>query len=98
MRLIPARVHPTSVHLDRHDAVPAMEVRKEKGCRGAKVRDDCDPGGGLADSIAREMQLFLAGFIVIEICEIFTVGGFPLHPAVRKVGGVYWLAISWFTV
>ncbi|CDM35545.1 hypothetical protein DTO013E5_7981 [Penicillium roqueforti] len=32
----------------------------------------------------REMQLFLLGFIIIEICEIFTVGGFPLHDAVRK--------------
>ncbi|KAI9685594.1 MAG: hypothetical protein M1822_004452 [Bathelium mastoideum] len=32
----------------------------------------------------REMQLFLLGYIVIEICEIFTVGWFPLHGAVRK--------------
>lgn len=31
------------------------------------------------------MQLFLLGFIVIEICEIFTVGGIPLNDAVRKV-------------
>jgi len=30
------------------------------------------------------MQLFLLGFIVIEICEIFTVGGFPLNGAVRR--------------
>lgn len=36
--------------------------------------------------VTREMQLFLAGYIVIQICEIFTVGGFPLNPAVRKVG------------
>lgn len=34
----------------------------------------------------REMQLFLIGYIVIEICEIFTVGGFPLDTDVRKVG------------
>jgi len=34
------------------------------------------------------MQLFLLGFIIIEICEIFTVGGFPLDDAVRKVGMV----------
>jgi uncharacterized membrane protein YjgN (DUF898 family) len=34
----------------------------------------------------REMQLFLLGFIIVEICEIFTVGGFPLSDAVRKVG------------
>ncbi|EXJ91461.1 hypothetical protein A1O3_00009 [Capronia epimyces CBS 606.96] len=32
----------------------------------------------------REMQLFLLGFFVIEICEIFTVGGFPLDNDVRK--------------
>ncbi|MCJ1359817.1 MAG: hypothetical protein MMC33_009820 [Icmadophila ericetorum] len=31
----------------------------------------------------REMQLFLIGYIVIEICEIFTVGGFPLDRKVR---------------
>lgn len=33
----------------------------------------------------REMQLFLLGYVVIEICEIFTVGGFPLAENVRKV-------------
>ncbi|KAF2016544.1 hypothetical protein BU24DRAFT_204263 [Aaosphaeria arxii CBS 175.79] len=32
----------------------------------------------------REIQLFLIGFIIIEICEIFTVGGFPLNGSVRK--------------
>ncbi|KAE8150752.1 export control protein CHS7-like protein [Aspergillus avenaceus] len=32
----------------------------------------------------REMQLFLFGFIIIEICEIFSVGAFPLDAAVRK--------------
>jgi len=32
----------------------------------------------------REMQFFLIGFIIIEICEIFTVGGFPLDGAVRR--------------
>lgn len=32
----------------------------------------------------REMQLFLLGYLVIEICEIFTIGGFPLHNDVRK--------------
>src|SRR5436189_5429254 len=34
---------------------------------------------------SREIQIFLIGFIVIEICEIFTVGGFPLDPKIRKV-------------
>jgi Chitin synthase export chaperone len=32
----------------------------------------------------REIQLFLLGYIIIEICEIFTVGGFPLNATVRK--------------
>lgn len=32
----------------------------------------------------REMQIFLLGYIIIEICEIFTVGGFPLDHSVRK--------------
>ncbi|GAB7340756.1 hypothetical protein MBLNU457_7133t1 [Dothideomycetes sp. NU457] len=31
----------------------------------------------------REMQLFLIGYLIITICEIFTVGGFPLPPRVR---------------
>ncbi|KAF2200248.1 hypothetical protein GQ43DRAFT_464137 [Delitschia confertaspora ATCC 74209] len=32
----------------------------------------------------REMQLFLLGYILISICEIFTVGGFPLNSSVRR--------------
>ncbi|PPJ56994.1 hypothetical protein CBER1_00595 [Cercospora berteroae] len=32
----------------------------------------------------REMQFFLIGFIIIMVCEIFTVGGFPLDGAVRR--------------
>ncbi|KFY81464.1 hypothetical protein V500_11409 [Pseudogymnoascus sp. VKM F-4518 (FW-2643)] len=31
----------------------------------------------------REMQLFLLGYIIIEICEIFSVGVFPLNYKVR---------------
>ncbi|KAH8786707.1 chitin synthase III catalytic subunit [Hyaloscypha finlandica] len=31
----------------------------------------------------REMQVFLVGYILIEICEIFTVGKFPLNNKVR---------------
>jgi hypothetical protein len=30
------------------------------------------------------MQCFLLGFIIIEICEIFTIGGFPLNSGVRR--------------
>lgn len=33
----------------------------------------------------REMQLFLIGYIIISICEIFTIGGFPLESKVRRV-------------
>jgi len=29
------------------------------------------------------MQLFLLGYILISICEIFTIGGFPLNSSVR---------------
>ncbi|PNS14539.1 hypothetical protein CAC42_3825 [Sphaceloma murrayae] len=32
----------------------------------------------------REMQLFLIGYMLISICEIFTVGGFPLDSVVRR--------------
>lgn len=32
----------------------------------------------------REMQLFLVGYIIVSICEIFTVGGFPLDTNVRQ--------------
>ncbi|KAK2795455.1 hypothetical protein FQN52_005222 [Onygenales sp. PD_12] len=32
----------------------------------------------------REMQIFLAGFIIIQICEIFSVGGLPIPADVRK--------------
>lgn len=46
-------------------------------------------GRTVADGVDREMQLFLLGFIIIEICEIFTVGGFPLNDAVRKVRVVW---------
>lgn len=30
------------------------------------------------------MQIFLLGYIAISICEIFTIGGFPLDGAVRR--------------
>ena len=36
-----------------------------------------------SDINSREMQLFLVGYIVISICEIFTVGEFPLSSTVR---------------
>lgn len=36
-------------------------------------------------TLYREFQLFLVGYIIVEICEIFTVGGFPLERKVRLV-------------
>lgn len=36
-------------------------------------------------TIRREFQIFLLGYIIVEICEIFTVGGFPLDSKVRRV-------------
>ncbi|KXJ96965.1 chitin synthase export chaperone [Microdochium bolleyi] len=33
----------------------------------------------------REMQLFLLGYIIISLCEIFTIGEFPLNSKVRIV-------------
>ncbi|KAK4899599.1 hypothetical protein LTR28_001506 [Elasticomyces elasticus] len=38
----------------------------------------------MADGARREMQLFLIGFIIIQICEIFSVGHFPLNGVVRR--------------
>lgn len=37
----------------------------------------------------REIQLFLLGYVIISICEIFTVGAFPLADNVRKVSSTY---------
>ena len=31
------------------------------------------------------MQLFLGGYVIISICEILTIGGFPLNNSVRLV-------------
>ncbi|KAJ9622376.1 hypothetical protein H2203_006595 [Taxawa tesnikishii (nom. ined.)] len=36
----------------------------------------------------REMQIFLLSYIIISICEIFTIGGFPLDGAVRRVSEI----------
>lgn len=62
-----------------------MEVGSEKGCSRQKVRNYRKLHHGRRSLICcREMQIFLIGFIIIEICEIFTVGGFPLNGAVRR--------------
>src|SRR2546430_16993242 len=33
----------------------------------------------------REFQIFLASYILVSICEIFTIGGFPLSSKIRIV-------------
>jgi hypothetical protein len=38
--------------------------------------------------------MFLAGYIVIEICEIFTVGEIPLTPSVRIVSRPSYILID----
>lgn len=40
--------------------------------------------GQYADAGRREIQCFLFGYLIISLCEIFTVGGFPLNGAVRR--------------
>ena len=60
-----------------------MEVAKEEGCRWEKVRNPRECVGDMRLTKSREMQLFLLGYIVISICEIFTIGGFPLNSTVR---------------
>ena len=33
----------------------------------------------------REIQLFLIGYFILSLCEIFTIGGFPLGRNIRIV-------------
>jgi hypothetical protein len=63
-----------------------MAVGEETSGCGPKVcgiTSACD--FSLLTTSYREMQLFLAGYIIIEICEIFTVGKFPLESKIVKV-------------
>lgn len=41
--------------------------------------------GASTNHVRREMQVFLIGYMIISICEIFTIGGFPLNDKVRIV-------------
>lgn len=62
-----------------------MEIRKEEGCGRPKVRINPDRHLKQLLNFIREFQLFLIGYIITQICEIFTVGGFPLDSKVRMV-------------
>ena len=74
-------------HCNLYLSLPPVAITMEKGCRGKEVCYNLvflerRPQLTLA---YREMQLFLLGYILIEICEIFTVGGIPLPKDVRIV-------------
>lgn len=62
-----------------------MEIATEEGCcwKTVSVALQATVEGWLITN--REMQLFLLGYIVISICEIFTIGGFPLNDSARLV-------------
>jgi hypothetical protein len=70
-----------------------MEIPNEEGCRRQKVRTLSQAVESGADHERREMQLFLVGYMIVSICEIFTVGGFPLDSKVRIVRSLH--ALSW---
>jgi hypothetical protein len=74
-------------YCDRCGRPAIMEIRKERGRRGEKVYPIALVAFVSADAIVhREMQVFLVGYLLISLCEIFTVGGIPLDGDVRKVG------------
>jgi len=61
-------------HAVEHEASCCWtEVRYNRKLKELSVTNTCD----------REMQLFLIGYIIISICEIFTIGWFPLSGTVR---------------
>lgn len=61
-----------------------MEIAEETSSSRKKVYLDEDSrSGAYAHTPVREMQLFLIGYIILSICEIFTIGGFPLPDRVR---------------
>ena len=69
-----------------HHSFSTLQVREEAGCGRSKV----GPYWYLEKHVRsliyhREFQLFLIGYIIVSICEIFTVGGFPLDRKVRLV-------------
>jgi len=59
----------------------SQRKRAAVGRRSAKILFFAQAGL----TLPREMQLFLLGYILIDICEIFTIGGFPLKNSVRIV-------------
>jgi hypothetical protein len=64
-----------------------MEVRPKEGGCWQKVREHITAYMLRTRklTLGREMQLFLIGYVIVSICEIFTIGGFPLDSPVRRV-------------
>lgn len=69
------------------DAISPVEIGEETSCGGPKVCMRLK-GKVMMLKFPREFQIFLLGYILVEICEIFTVGGFPLNRNVRIVCGI----------
>ncbi len=72
-----------------YDGIPDSSLRaEESGCRAEVSVAPHVRGVVFANLVLRyrEMQLFLVGYTVIEICEIFSVGELPgLTPPIRIV-------------
>ena len=68
---------------------PYLQVPEEEGCCWSQVCSHPYSSSikWLYSTLTsrREMQLFLLGYIIISICEIFTIGEFPLSSSVRIV-------------
>lgn len=79
------RVHITLRHRDPSQHIPHSQVGKKKSCSGPKVSTSEAYSNSPILISTREIQLFLVGYMIVEICEIFTVGGFPLQTNVRLV-------------
>lgn len=62
-----------------------MEIESKASCGRPKVRvnDSVETVDRLI-FVHREFQLFLAGYLVISLCEIFTVGGLPLDSPLQQ--------------
>lgn len=80
------RLHPTMRDCNCSCSIPSMAIRSKAGSGRTKVYIESDVLIAPFWHTYREMQLFLVGYILIEICEIFTVGKFPLDSKVTIVG------------
>jgi hypothetical protein len=88
LRLTLFRVYTTMRSCNCRQCPVIAPLRKETGsCREKVSRPRCAISSRYlcANHGDREMQAFLIGYILISICEIFSVGEFPLDSKVRLV-------------